>query len=167
MLGPENEALLPRAIEIYREAWAKNIFNGVTLLPGARGLLEALKTRGVSCGVFTNKHGPSARDICQHLGVSSLLDGVFGASDTPWLKPDCEFALHALAELNATANTTCLIGDSTYDIEAARNGGFPCFCVATGTHDAEELRAAGAVGVYDDLIALAKAEFSIELPAES
>jgi phosphoglycolate phosphatase len=167
MLGPGNEALLPRAIEIYREAWAKNIFNDVTLLPGARGLLEALKARGVTCGVFTNKHGPSARDVCQHLGITPLLAGVFGAFDTPWLKPAREFAVHVLNELKATASMTCLIGDSPYDVEAARNGGFPCFCVATGTNEPEELRAAGAAGVYDDLIALSKTEFEIELPTDS
>ena len=164
MLGPDNEALLPRALEIYREAWAKNMFNGVTLLPGARELLEALKASGVSCGVFTNKHGPSAREICQHLGISPLLDGVFGAFDTPWLKPAHEFADYVLSELNATVGSTCLVGDSPYDVEAARNGGFPCYCVATGTHDTGQLCAAGAAGVYDDLLALAKVEFKIELP---
>ncbi|MBK9990457.1 MAG: HAD family hydrolase [Verrucomicrobia bacterium] len=167
MLGPENEHLLTRALEIYREAWSKNMFNGVTLLPGARGLLEALKAQNVSCGVFTNKHGPSARDVCQHLGVMPLLDGVFGAFDTPWLKPDPEFAAHALAELKATAKTTCLIGDSPYDVEAAINGGFVCYGVTTGTHNTDQLRAAGAAGVYDDLIELAKAAFGIELPTEA
>jgi phosphoglycolate phosphatase len=95
-----------------------------------------------------------------------LLDGVFGALDTPWLKPDREFAHYVLTELNATASSTCLVGDSPYDVEAARNGGFPCYCVETGTHDAEQLRAAGAAGVYDDLIALGKAEFGITLPQE-
>ncbi len=163
ILGPENEALLPRALEIYREGWAKNLFNDVTLLPGAQPLLEALKKQGVHTAVFTNKHGPSARAVCSHIGLTPLLDGIFGAFDTPWLKPDRAFAEHALKELNATANTTCLVGDSPYDVEAAQNGGFPCFCVATGTHDAEQLRTAGAAGVYDDLSALAKAEFGIEL----
>lgn len=165
ILGPENQHLLPRALEIYREAWAKNILNGVALLPGARGLLETLKARGVKCGVFTNKHGPSARSVCEHLGVLPLLDGVFGAFDTPWLKPAPEFAAHALGELQAEPATTCLIGDSPYDVEAARNGGFVCYCVTTGTHSEEQLREAGAAGIYDDLIALSRAEFEIELSA--
>ena len=167
VLGPENEALLPRALEIYREAWAKNMFNDVTLLPGARALLEALNARDVKCGVFTNKHGPSARDVCDHLGISPLLDGVFGAFDTPWLKPDREFAEYTLSQLQAAADATCLIGDSPYDVEAARNGGFPCYCVVTGTHNADDLRAAGAAGVYDDLIELARAEFGFELAGAS
>ncbi len=167
MLGPENQHLLPRAIEIYREAWAKNMFNNVTLLPGARHLLQALKADGVRCGVFTNKHGPSARSVCEHLGVTALLDGIFGAFDTPWLKPDPEFARHALETLQAEPSTTCLIGDSPYDVEAARNGGFACYCVTTGTHTEEQLRAAGAAGVHDDLIALARQEFGLSLPDES
>jgi phosphoglycolate phosphatase len=98
--------------------------------------------------------------------VHTLLDGVFGAFDTPWLKPDPQFAAHVLRALKAEPSTTCLVGDSPYDVEAARNGGFVCYCVTTGTHDADQLRTAGAAGVYDDLIALSKAEFGIELPAE-
>lgn len=166
MLGPANEHLLPRALEIYREGWAKNIFNGVALLPGARALLEALKADGVRCSVFTNKHGPSARSVCEHLGVTPLLDGIFGAFDTPWLKPDPQFARHALGELKAEPATTCLIGDSPYDVEAAINAGFPCHCVTTGTHNEDQLRAAGAASVHDDLIALSKTVFGLNLPAD-
>lgn len=166
MLGPENEHLLPRAIEIYREAWAKNLFNGVTLLPGARPLLTELKKRGVRCGVFTNKHGPSARSVCEHLGIHTLLDGVFGAFDTPWLKPQPEFAAHALKTLGGEPATTCLVGDSPYDVEAAQNGGFPCYCVATGTHDAEQLSVAKPAGVFDDLASLSASVFDINLPSE-
>ena len=111
----------------------------------------------------TTRQIPSARDVCQHLGVTPLLDGVFGAFDTPWLKPDPAFSKHALDNLQAEPATTCLIGDSPYDVEAAINGGFLCYCVTTGTHTEEQLRTAGAAGVYDDLIALSKAEFGLEL----
>ena len=85
-----------------------------------------------------------------------------GAFDTPWLKPAREFAEYVLSELNATASGTCLVGDLPYDVEAARNGGFLCYSVATGTHDAVQLHRAGAAGIYDDLMALAKTEFEIE-----
>jgi phosphoglycolate phosphatase len=165
ILGPEHQALLPRALEIYREAWKNNMFSSVALLPGAREFLDTLKKRGVRCGVFTNKHGPSARAVLDHLGVSACFDGIFGAFDTPWLKPDPEFAQHALKTLGAEPATTCLIGDSPYDVEAARNGGFICYCVATGTHSTEELRQAGAAGVYPDFAALSHAEFGFELPS--
>lgn len=132
------------------------LLEDVTLLPGARELLEALSQRGVTCGVFTNKHAASARRICEHLGVAPLLRGVYGAGDTPWLKPEPEFAHHVLAALDAEAGSTCLIGDSPFDVEAALRVGMGIAGITTGTHGAGELRAAGAVEVVASLGELAR-----------
>ena len=151
LLGPEHADLLPRALTIYRAHWAETMLDDVELLPGARELLSALKKRGVQTAVFTNKHGPSARDICRHLGLDPFLDAVFGANDTPWLKPDVNFAHHVLTQLKADIRTTLFVGDSPYDIQAAHNSRLPVWCVTTGTHTAEELRAAGADAVYRSL----------------
>ncbi len=161
IFGPQHDALVPEAVKVYRAFWASHMLHGVALLPGSRELLEHLRRQGVTCAVFTNKHGPSARTVLQHLGVDSLLQGVFGALDTPWLKPDREFSLHALETLHANAATTCLIGDSPYDVAAGLNGGFPCYCVTTGTHREDELRAAGAKDVFPDMAALGRAVFGL------
>ena len=154
------EAQMPESLRIYRAFWSAHLLEGVDALPGARELLSQLHARGITCAVFTNKHGPSARAVCEHLGLSPFLKLVLGAADTDWLKPQPEFAAHALAALKATAATTCLVGDSPWDVQAAHSAGFPCFAVTTGTHTAEELRAAGADMVYDSLLALAAAEFA-------
>jgi phosphoglycolate phosphatase len=148
LAGP---ALVARALPIYREYWDRTMLDDVVLLPGATELLAALKQRGLQSAVFTNKHGPSARLICTHLGIDRLLDGVFGAIDTPWLKPDRRFTAHVLAQLKADAKTSLFVGDSPYDIQAAHNAGLPCWCVSTGTHTAAELHAAGAEAVYASL----------------
>ena len=145
---------LAAALPIYREYWDRTMLDDVTLLPGARELLEALRPRGTKLAVFTNKLGTSSRLICEHLGLAPLLDGNFGAKDTPWLKPAPEFAAHVLATLGATAGTTLLVGDSPYDVQAAHHAGFPCWVVTTGTHAADELRAAGADSIFPDLFAL-------------
>ncbi len=156
IFGASHAHLLPEAVKVYRGYWPANLHYQVSAFPGAETLLQALTAAGVRCGVFTNKHGPSARAVLEHLGLARHLQGTFGALDTPWLKPQVEFAQHALNALGADAATTCLVGDSTYDIEAAHNGGFPCFCVTTGTHSEEELRSAGADGVYPDLATLGR-----------
>jgi len=170
--------LVARAIPVYKAFWDANMLDGVRLLPGARELLAALKRAGARCAVLTNKHGPSSRKVCEHLGVAPLLDGIFGATDTPWLKPQKEFALHALRTLGALGaggagdagagvdasagmEGVCLIGDSVYDVETGLNAGFPCYCVTTGTHDAEELRAAGASGVFADLREVGRVVFGV------
>lgn len=164
IFGPEHANLVDQAIPIYRALWPNNLLFEAKLLPGARELLVALKGAGVQCAVFTNKHGPSARSVMQHLGLSALLDGIFGAFDTPWLKPEIEFAEHVLKKLHATTESTCLVGDSPYDIQAAKAAKLSAvYCVATGTHSAEELRAAQADGVYSDLTTLGQKEFGLKM----
>lgn len=163
----DHPELVPQAIPVYKEFWDANMLEGVWLLPGARELLAALNQQGVRCAVLTNKHGPSSRKVCEHLGIAPLLDGIFGATDTPWLKPRIEFAKHALTTLGAPCKCTtdmagvCLIGDSIYDAQTGINAGFPCHCVTTGTHNSTELLEAGATGVHADLFAVAQAVFKI------
>ncbi|MFH1497292.1 MAG: HAD family hydrolase [Verrucomicrobiota bacterium] len=147
---------LDEALAIYRPHWDATMLDDVTLMPGAEELLDGLVAAGVTCAVFTNKHGPSARRLCEHLGVADRLAGIFGAKDTPWLKPAPAFAAHALNNLEAESATTLLIGDSPFDVEAGHRGGFPVWAVTTGTHSAEELRAARAEAIYPDFAALAR-----------
>jgi phosphoglycolate phosphatase len=145
---------LAAAIPIYREFWERTMLDGVEFMPGGRELVEALHARGTKIGIFTNKLGTSSRAVCDHLGITPLLGAIVGAKDTPWLKPQAEFAAHILEKLDAQPATTLLVGDSPYDVQGAHNGGFPCWAVTTGTHTAEELRAAGADAIYPDLITL-------------
>jgi phosphoglycolate phosphatase len=111
--------------------------------------------------VLTNKNGEFARRLCAHLGLAPFLRGVFGADDTPWLKPQPELTAHVLAQLGADAAGACLVGDSPFDVATARNGGFPAFVVTTGTHTAAQLRAADAAGVYSTLAELGHAAFNV------
>lgn len=141
LVGPARKA---EALALYRPHWNATMLEDAEVLPGGHDLLTALRARGVKTAVFTNKHGPSSRAVCDHLGLSPLLDGNFGATDTPWLKPEPAFAQHVVTQLGAEAGTTLLVGDSPFDVQAARNAGFAFIGVTTGTHDAEELRAAGA-----------------------
>jgi HAD superfamily hydrolase (TIGR01509 family) len=142
------------ALAIYRAYWAEHMLDGVSVMPGAEALLTRLAKARVRAAVFTNKHGPSARAVCDHLGLTSRLAGVFGATDTPWLKPDPAFAVHVLNELGARENSTCLVGDSPWDVDAARRAGLAFVGVTTGTHDAAELAAAGAPVVVEDLLSV-------------
>jgi phosphoglycolate phosphatase len=150
-------ANVARLLPLYLAHWEATNLDDVTLLPGAAGLLAALRRRGVRRGVLTNKRGDTARAVCAHLGVAADLDGVFGAGDTPWLKPDPRFAAHALAALGADAATAALVGDSVYDLAAAQQAGLRFLGVTTGTHTAAELRAGGATEVFPTLDALAPA----------
>jgi phosphoglycolate phosphatase len=152
LVGPQLKAA---ALAIYRPYWDRTMLDDVKLLPGARELLEKLSAHGATLAVLTNKHGPSSRLICRHLGLTPLLSGIFGATDSPWLKPQIEFTRYALTALDADAATAMLVGDSPYDVQTGIVGGFPTWGVTTGTHTAEELAAAGAAKVFSGFPAMA------------
>ncbi len=149
------EERLQEALAIYRPYWDRTMLDDPEIMPGGLELLEWLNAVGVVCGVFSNKHGPSSRLVCQHLGLGALLKGVFGAHDTSWIKPQPEFASHVLSVLGGEAGSTLMIGDSPFDVQAARNGNFAaCWCVTTGSHGTEELVQAGSDRVFADLLEL-------------
>lgn len=150
LAGAEHVA---RIIPIYLDHWNATSLRDAGLFPGTHELLEALRARGVKCAALTNKRGEASREVCVHLGIAPLLDGIFGAGDTRWLKPQREFAEHALHTLGTTAAETALVGDSIYDVAAALNADLVFFGVTTGTHDAAALRAAGATEIFPDLAA--------------
>jgi len=150
-LPPE---LIAEAMKVHIAYSQQILLEDVKLMAGAAELLQALSARGGKCAVQTNKLGDAARRICTHLGVAPLLQGIYGAGDTPWLKPRREFTDYVLEKLDAGAATALLIGDSPFDVETARNAGFPCWGVTTGTHTAAQLRAAGAEEIFPDLTSL-------------
>lgn len=156
LAGPERVA---EAVKIYRPYWDATLLDGVSLLPGARELLDELHASGAKLAVLTNKLGASSRLICEHLGIASSFVAIVGASDTPWLKPAPELMEHTLRQIQAEAKDTLLVGDSPYDVQAAHRGGLPCWCVTTGTHTAAELQAAKADAVFADLTELQAALF--------
>ena len=148
------EELIAEAMKIHIAYTDTILLEDVKLMPGTLELLRAEHGKGVKFAVFTNKRGEHARLVCEHLGVTPFLSGVFGAGDTPWLKPQPDFAAHVLQALGARRETTMLIGDSPFDVKAAHAGGFACWCVTTGTHTAGQLRAGGAEAVFPDLFAV-------------
>jgi len=146
---------IQRGLEIFRPFWDQTMLEGAELMPGSYELLEWLNAQGCTCAVLTNKHGPSGRLVMRHLGVASFLKAVYGAKDTPWLKPQAEFAAHAMKDLGASPADTLMIGDSPFDVLAAHNGGFAgCWCVTTGTHDRAQLELAGASRVFPEMFAI-------------
>jgi phosphoglycolate phosphatase len=151
------EELIAEAVKVHVAYTDTILLEDARLMPGTLELLKAEHGKGVRFAVFTNKRGDHARLVCDHLGVASYLDGIFGAKDTPWLKPQPEFAAHVLQKLSARKETTMLIGDSPFDVKAAHAGSFACWCVTTGTHTADQLKAGGAEAVFPDLFAVAAA----------
>ncbi len=152
----------PEAVRLFRDHFARIFLEDITVYPGVEWILHGLRGQGRKLAVFTNKQGEGSRRIIRHLGLDAHLDAVIGALDTPHHKPAAAFSRYALEKLETPADRACLVGDSVHDVEAARNGGFPCFGVTTGTHSHEALLQAGAGGVFSDLYALGHEVFGLD-----
>jgi len=143
-------------LRIFSAYWEKIMLEDLKVMPGALELLQSLHARGAVLAVCSNKLGSSSRPVCDALGFTPLLRAVVGAKDTPWLKPDPRFMAHMLQLVGGQADSSLMVGDSPFDVQAGHNVGMKSWCVTTGTHNADQLRAAGADAVYPGLPELAR-----------
>jgi HAD superfamily hydrolase (TIGR01549 family) len=122
----------------------------VSTLPGARELLLAIKERGhrlVLASSGQPRHVDFAVDL---LDARDIADAITSSEDAEATKPAPDLLQVALAKLGAsTDDDSVMIGDSVWDVEAAKNAGMPTITVRSGGFGDEELREAGAVAIYD------------------
>jgi phosphoglycolate phosphatase-like HAD superfamily hydrolase len=83
------------------------------------------------------------------LDARELADGWTTAGDVAATKPEPDLVLAAMEK--AGSDQAVLIGDSTWDCEAAERAGLPTIAILTGGFSEQELRDAGAVVVFDSL----------------
>ena len=136
-----------------RERWVEEadpLMTEVALLPGARELVVALKERGhrvVLASSGKPHHVDHALDL---LDVRDVVDGWTTSEDVEETKPAPDLLYVALEKIGAPADApSVVIGDSVYDVEAAKNARMPALVVRSGGFGDDELREAGAVAIYD------------------
>ena len=126
------------ASDRYRELYADLGVPGTSLLPGARESVRAVRDAGGTSIVVTAKFEPNAIACLAHVGLA--IDVVVGWRHGP-----------QKGETLAEHGASIYVGDTPADIIGARSAGATAVCVATGPHDAQELRDAGADAVLDSL----------------
>ena len=136
-----------------RERWVQEadpLMAEVALLPGARELIVALKERGhrvVLASSGKPHHVDHGLDL---LDVRDVVDGWTTSEDVEETKPAPDLLHVALEKIGEPADApSVVIGDSVYDVEAAKKAGMPALVVRSGGFGDDELREAGAVAIYD------------------
>lgn len=145
---------LDAACRAFRARFPEVMFDGLIVLPGGPKLIECFYKARVPQAIFTNKHGPTARQVCRYAGFTKYIPTCIGSTDTQWQKPEPELTRHVLAQIDAPTEGTVIIGDSPTDVAVARNAGLAAYGVATGAHSCEELLEAGAAFAFPSLAEL-------------
>lgn len=133
--------LAEEGVRRFRAHFPEVMFDDVFVLDGVEWILKKLRERGIKTAVFTNKEHSATLALLEYLNLSALVDGVFGTNlpDMPWRKPNREYSEYVLKKMGVPAENAMLIGDSPFDVGAARIVGIPVACVTTGTHMPEAL----------------------------
>ncbi len=117
--GEERETKWRRMVEIERQATAK-----ATLQDGAAELLAWLRERRIPAALVTNNTAENAASVLERFDLA--FDLVLTRDDGLW-KPSGAPVAEAVRRLGVPAERCCKVGDSHYDVAAARDAG--CGCV--------------------------------------
>ena len=135
----------------------KMLFNA--LLPnlrpthGARSLLEYFRDQNIVAVVATSADDREMRAILEQAGLEKLFAAHTTKDDAAESKPDPDIVHAALMRAGGAPESTVMVGDTPYDIEAAHRAGLAAIALRCGGYwPDDELR--GAVAIYDDPAAL-------------
>ena len=120
-------------------------------IPGARELLAALADRGHAVVLATSAPDEELKILLSVLDADDSLSAVTSSDDVNTAKPDPDVITSALNKAQVGSGHAAMVGDSTWDVTAARRAGVPCIGLLSGGFGAEELLAAGASEVYDNV----------------
>jgi HAD superfamily hydrolase (TIGR01549 family) len=118
-------------------------------LPGARELLAYLSQVGVPWAIATSGRLESARPTLDLLGVSPEVP-VITRDQVPHAKPDPDLFLAAADRLRVPISAAVVVGDSVWDLLAARRARALGVGLLSGGYGQDELERAGAYRVYQD-----------------
>jgi pyrophosphatase PpaX len=123
----------------------------VTPFQGARDVLALLRSKGVKLAVLTNSGRTASSRILQKSSLSGFFDFVLTRDDVDAMKPRPDGLSQAVRLFALPRDKVVYVGDSPYDIMAAKAAGLKVISVATGTHTVERLRSEGADEVVGSL----------------
>ena len=137
-----------RLLHLHAQAYAR-LSAQVRPLPGARDLLAALTRLGVPWTIATSARLDSARPTLEALGVGPEVP-VVTRDQVAHAKPDPDLFLAAADRLGVPIHDAVVVGDSVWDLLAARRARALSVGLLSGGYGEDELDRAGAYRVYQD-----------------
>ena len=133
--------------ELYME-----MIDEVTPFEGSRELIEELKRRGHAVVLASSAKQHEVDHYLDLLDARELADGWTTSADVDATKPEPDLVRAALDA--AGTDDAVMVGDTTWDAEAAARAGIETLAVRTGGFSEAELRDAGAIAVFDSVAEL-------------
>lgn len=127
-----SEAEIQEALEFFLEYYREHDLDNTTLYPGVREALDRLHAAGKRMAVLSNKPVRMSTAIVEGLGVGPHFFRVYGGNSFEFKKPNPIGIRSLMEETGIGRDRTLMVGDSSVDVETARNAGVPCCGVTYG-----------------------------------
>jgi HAD superfamily hydrolase (TIGR01549 family) len=140
---------IERLRQLHAEAYNRRA-ERIRPLPGARALLALLTEAGHPWAIATSGRMETAGPVLRNLGVDLDRVPVITRDKVKYAKPDPDLFLAAAAALGQPIGSACVVGDSVWDMLAARRAGALGVGLLSGGYGEDELVRASAYRVYED-----------------
>jgi HAD superfamily hydrolase (TIGR01509 family) len=117
-------------------------------LPGARALILRLRDAGIARIVVTSSKKDALHEVLGVAGVVDLIEDAAAGEDAPATKPAPDLVEAAIRRCGIPPAHLIMLGDTPYDVTAARKAGVDTVAVRSGGFSDHDL--AGAVAIYED-----------------
>ncbi len=144
----QGKKIVSRRSEIFRAIYQKT----VRAFAGSRELFVALTEDGVRLGVASSAREDELEPLLDIAGVTDLVEQKTSSSDVESSKPDPDVVNAAIDRLGATPAMARLVGDTPYDLEAARRAGVGFIGFRSGGWTDTDLD--GALAIFDGTAAM-------------
>lgn len=121
---------------------------------GAKEILRAAADAGQQVILASSASRPEIDHYVDLLEARSLLSGTTSKDDVGHSKPCPDIFAAALERSGCAADEAIVVGDTPYDIDAARSAGLSTLAVLSGGFSKERLKSAGPVAIYKDVAAI-------------
>jgi HAD superfamily hydrolase (TIGR01509 family) len=130
------------------------LIDEVQPMEGSRELIEQLKARGHTVVLASSAKEDEVEHYLDLLDARDLADDWTTSADVESTKPAPDLVSAALQKAGGSADEAVMVGDTTWDVEAAAKAGVPTLTVRTGGFGADELKEAGAKAVFESVTEL-------------
>jgi HAD superfamily hydrolase (TIGR01509 family) len=141
-------------VRVEEKALYRELIGEVQPMQGPRKLIEELKASGRTVLLASSAKQEEVEHYLDLLDARDLADGWTSSADVESTKPEPDLVHSALQKAGAQASEAVMVGDSPYDVEAAKRAGVPTVAVLTGGFSEAELRDAGARRVNESVAEL-------------
>ena len=142
--GQPDAALFGRALPVFFDHYADQVFVRTTLYPGVTDTLDLFQSHRFPMACVTNKPQRHTLALLEQSGLADYFSCVVAAETTPKIKPHPLPLFHACSLMELSADSCLMVGDSINDIKAANAASMPVACMSYGYNQGMDLSNVGA-----------------------